>query len=64
MAVCSDRLWVIEALTLRGWGGENGDGDRRLVWCLEEAHGFHWEMTVERFQDCLEKKTFLVYRLN
>lgn len=60
VAVCGDMLWVIEALTRRGWGAESSSGDYRLVWCLEEAHGFHWEMTAERFQDCLDKKTFII----
>lgn len=59
VAVCSDRLWVIEALTRRSWGGESGGGDCRLFWCLEKAHGFHWEMTAVRFQESFEKKTFI-----
>lgn len=54
MAVCGDMLWVIEALTRRGWGGESGGGDCRLVWCLEETRGFLWEMTAERFHDRLK----------
>ena len=51
VAVCGDRLWVIEALTRWGWGGGSGAGDSRLVWCLEKGNGFHWEMTAERFQE-------------
>ncbi|CAB1438483.1 unnamed protein product [Pleuronectes platessa] len=40
VAVCGDRLWVIEALTRWGWGGGSGAGDGRLVWCLEKGNGF------------------------
>lgn len=64
VAVCGDMLRVIETLIRRGWGAERSSGDRRLVWCLVEAHGLHWEMAAERFQDCLEKQTFIMHRLN
>ncbi len=61
MAVCGDMLWVIEAPYPAGLGWWE------WLWRLQiglAAHGFHWEMAAEQFQDCLEKKTFIMYRWN